>query len=150
MKSWAKLPNPPGCASGWVKPSHAITDRQHRRRAQKCIPPGPRRCALCRSNRFLVVDHRDGDEWNDRKSNLRWLCKSCNTRLGFAMARAGKGRRTRQYNPGAETLAQYVQAAVEHQRGKHDAGGAVIHATPKARRSRFAREIWRLRRQRGT
>ena len=30
------------------------------------------------------------------------------------MVRAGKGRRTNQYNPGARTLAEYVQAATQH------------------------------------
>ena len=65
------------------------------------------------------------------------------------MARAGEGRRTRQFNPGAETLAQYVQAAVEHRRGEHDPGGLVIHETPPERRSKFAKEIWRRRRAHG-
>jgi hypothetical protein len=68
------------------------------------------------------------------------------------MAKAGKGVRTRQYNPkrgvrskkrnaGAGNLAQYVQAAVDHTRGSHDAGGKVIHETPKSKRREFAREI---------
>lgn len=63
------------------------------------------------------------------------------------MAKAGKGVRTRQYNPrrkrnaGAGNLAQYVQAAVDHTRGAHDAGGKIIHETPKAKRREFAREI---------
>ena len=57
------------------------------------------------------MDHRDGDEHND--ASLRWLCKSCHTPLGIAMARAGQGRRTRQYNPpetGAASLGEYVPA----------------------------------------
>ncbi|MBZ5536868.1 MAG: HNH endonuclease [Acidobacteriia bacterium] len=99
----------------------------------------------------MVVDHCDGDEWNDSPENLRWLCKSCNTRLGIAMARAGQGRKTRQYNPpGAENLAQYVQAAVTHQRGAHDEGGRVIHETSTRKRQEFAQEIWRRRRRRET
>ena len=137
------------CAQGWRKPAGAISDRAHRYRAQACIPPGPRRCELCGSTRFLVVDHRDGDEHHDSPSNLRWLCKSCNTKLGLAMARAGQGRRTRQLNPGAETLAEYVSAAVAHERGAHDAGGLVIHETPKEKRRAFAKEIWRRRRRSG-
>jgi hypothetical protein len=96
------------------------------------------------------VDHRDGDEHNNAASNLRWLCKSCNTRLGAAMARAGIGRRVRQFNPGACTLAEYVQAVVRHQRGTHDEAGRIIHETPKERRREFAQEIWRRRRARGT
>ena len=45
-------------------------------------------------------------------------------------------------NPGAKTLGAYVDAAVNHTRGSHDAGGRVIHETPKAKRREFAREIW--------
>jgi len=97
-----------------------------------------------------VVDHIDGDESNGAPENLRWLCKSCNTRLGLAMARTGQGIRTRQFNPGAETLAQYTEAVLEHHRGAHDTGGRIIHETPPERRSRFAKEIWRRRRQHGT
>jgi len=109
------------------------------------VAPGPRRCELCGSARFLVVDHWDGDEQNNTASNLRWLCKSCNTGLGAAMARAGIGRRTRQYNPGARTLAEYVQAVAQHRRGAHDEGGRIIHETPKEKRREFAAEIWRRR-----
>jgi|SRR5579875_2450551 len=140
----------PACGGRWRKPSTAITDRAHRYRAQACIPLGPHRCELCGSTRFLVVDHRDGNEWNDAPENLRWLCKACNTRFGLRMAHAGVGRRTRQFNPGAETLAEYVEAALSHRRGEHDAGGRIIHETPPERRSRFAEEIWRRRRAHGT
>ncbi len=66
------------------------------------------------------------------------------------MAKAGKGRRTRQYNSGAKSLGAYVAAASKHRRGTWDAGGKVIHDTPKSKRSEFAREIWALRRQLGT
>jgi hypothetical protein len=52
-------------------------------------------------------------------------------------------------NPGARTLAQYVSAAVDHERGARDAGGLVIHATPKEKRQTFAKEIWRRRRRSG-
>jgi hypothetical protein len=138
------------CGENWLKSRHAITDRAHRYRARQCAPPGPPRCELCGSTRFLVVDHRDADEWNDKPENLRWLCKSSNTRMGMKAARVELGRRTRQYNPGAGNLAQYVQAALAHQRGVHDAGGKIIHETPKARRREFAAEIWRRRRKRGT
>jgi hypothetical protein len=65
------------------------------------------------------------------------------------MARAGKGRRTQQYNLGAENLAQYTMAVTDHQRGSHDAAGKIIHETPKEKRSEYAREIWRRRRKRG-
>jgi hypothetical protein len=142
----------PAWGAGWRKPVHLITDRAKRYRANspECCPPLPRRCALCGSRRHVVVDHIDGNESNGSPDNLRWLCKSCNTRLGLAMARAGQGRRTRQNNPGAETLAEYSEAASHHSRGAYDAGGEVIHETSKEKRQHFAAEIWRRRRARGT
>lgn len=143
-------PAAPECGEHWRKPREAITDRAHRYRAQQCVPPGPRRCELCGSTRFLVVDHRDADERNDSPENLRWLCKADNTRLGLAAAKAGEGRRTHQYNPGARTLKEYTEAALQHTRGQHDAGGEIIHETPKEKRQEFAAEIWRRRRARGT
>jgi len=75
------------CGNQLAEATTGNHDRAHRYRAQKCVPPGPPHCELCGSARFLVVDHRDGDEWNDAPANLRWLCKSCNTRLGIAVAR---------------------------------------------------------------
>lgn len=105
---------------------------------------------MCGSVRNLVIDHIDGDESNGAPRNLRWLCKACNTRLGIVAARAGIGKRTRQHNPGAGNLAQYVQAALAHRRGAHDEGGRIIHETPKEKRQEFAAQIWRRRRQRGT
>lgn len=95
---------------------------------------------MCGSTRFLVIDHIDGDESNGEPQNLRRLCKACNTRLGISMARAGQGSRTRQYNPGAYTLAQYTEAAQQYTRGTHDAGGKIIRDTPKEKRQEFAAE----------
>lgn len=51
-------------------------------------------------------------------------------------------------NPGADTLGEYMAAVAEHSPGRHDRGGRVIHETPKARRSRFAREIARIKKER--
>jgi hypothetical protein len=78
-----------------------ISDRAKRYRAHTpgCRPKGPKVCAICGSKRNVVPDHRDGNESNGRASNLRWLCKRHNTKLGKKMAKAGKGVRTRQYNP---------------------------------------------------
>jgi hypothetical protein len=198
------------CGANFRKPVSEISDRAKRYRAHSagCRPKGPKVCFKCGSRRFVVPDHIDGDESNGRRSNLRWACKSHNTILGKKMAKAGKGVRTRQYNPtdkiaghegwkqlmasklankydglrrsgmshdeavretlrsttagpgsialfktlvknpkvckrnpGAGNLAQYVQAAVDHTRGAHDAGGKVIHETPKPKRREFAREI---------
>jgi hypothetical protein len=58
-----------------------------------------------------VVDHKDGDESNGARWNLRYLCKSCNTREGKRMARTGQGVRTRQRNPKRPTQAQVRAAA---------------------------------------
>lgn len=186
---------PERCGAKFRKPVENISDRAKRYRAHSegCRPKGPKVCFKCGSRRFITIDHADGDESNGRPSNLRWACKSHNTILGKKMAKAGKGVRTRQYNPdvelcrmpackraaldgewycrqhmpksrsairqyreqqrldrspfpkkknpGATNLAQYVQAAVDHSRGSHDAGGKVIHETPKAKRREFAREI---------
>jgi len=74
------------------------------------------------------------------------------------MKRQGVGRRTRQYNPrngeGAQTLAQWM-AAIMSMKGESDqmpvdAAVEMIHATPASDRSRFARQIWRLRREHWT
>ncbi|MFZ0213592.1 MAG: hypothetical protein WBE20_06725 [Candidatus Acidiferrales bacterium] len=77
--------------------------------------------------------------------------------IGVVMQRHGLGRRTRQFNPdtqGARTLGQWL-TAVMSMKGESDAMSVsaavdLIHATPADRRSRFAREIWRLRREHGT
>ena len=98
----------------------------------------------------LVIDHIDGDEWNDAPENLRYLCRADNAKQAVRAVRLGLGRRTRQYNPGAETLREYVEAAVSHRRGEHDEGGRILHHTPKEIRREFAAEIWRRRRARGT
>ena len=139
------------CGAQFRKPISQISDRAKRYRAHSpgCEPSGPKRCFKCGSRRNVVPDHIDGDESNGRRSNLRWACKRHNTILGKRMAKAGKGVRTRQYNPGAVNLAQYVQAAMDHVRGSHDAGGKIIHETPKAIRRQFAREIWFRRGYRG-
>lgn len=73
------------------------------------------------------------------------------------MKRTGLGTRTHQLNPGREgarTLAQWVTAVLS-MKGQSDdmepaAAIEVIHATPPARRSNFAQEIWHIRRERGT
>jgi hypothetical protein len=132
-----------------------VSDRAKRYRANQpgCKPRGVKKCKLCGSKSDLMIDHIDGNESNGRKSNLRWLCRSCNTLVGAEMARTGTGRRTVQYNPGtggAKTLGEYVQAVLQHTRGSHDAAGRIIHETPKSRRRQFASEIWSSRRSHGT
>jgi hypothetical protein len=134
---------PERCGANFRKPVSQISDRAKRYRAHSpgCRPDGLKACYKCGSRRNVVIGHIDGDESNGRKSNLRWECKRHNTIHGKAMAKQGRGVRTRQYNPGAKTLGAYVDAAVNHTRGAHDAGGRVIHETPKAKRREFAREI---------
>jgi hypothetical protein len=46
------------------------------------------------------------------------------------------------------TFQQYARAVAIHQRGAHDEGGVIIHATPPAERSRYASQIADIKRQR--
>jgi len=88
------------CGARFRKPAGAITDRAKRYRANQpeCRPEGPRLCMYCGSGRNVEVHHLGADESDIRRSNLAWACRSCNTRLGLKAARAGRGKRTRQYN----------------------------------------------------
>jgi len=168
MKS-PTIPNPaePGRP---LRPAQ-ITDRAKRYRANHpdVRPPGPRICGFCgrRSNnrRTVFVGHIDGDESHTEPENLIWTCRACNARHANTAKRAGIGRRVKQYNPrskyarkaaaagGARNLAQWV-SAVRIMRGEIPGdvreAVAMIHATPPADRSEYAREIWRLRREHGT
>jgi hypothetical protein len=102
-----------------------------------------------------MVAHIDGNESNVAPQNLGLTCRSCNAKVAHIMKRLGMGRRTRQYNPrgegGAQSLGQWM-AAVMSMKGESDqmpvdAAVEIIHATPAEERSRFARDIWRLRRE---
>jgi len=137
-----------------------VTDRALRYRANARPPAGERRCAFCGSRDCTVeVGHVDGFEENTNPRNLIWTCRSCNTKAGAHFKRQGRGRRTRQYNPaaagsGAVNLGQWL-IAVASMKGESDqmtvpGAVAMIHATPASRRSEFARQIWSIRRQRGT
>jgi hypothetical protein len=104
----------------------------------------------------VEVGHLDGHEENSAPENLIWNCRSCNTRLGVVFRDLGMGRRTRQLNPGegARSLGQWL-TAVMSMKAESDAMSVpaaveMIRATPPARRSEFAREIWERRRERGT
>lgn len=135
-----------------------VTDRALRYRANANPPPGPPICALCGSARNVEIGHVNGHEEDSSPANLLWTCRSCNVRCGITLRRAGLGRPTHRYNPaavGAETLGQWMNAVMSM---KGDSGGtmevadavAMIRATSPGERSRFAKEIWSLRRRRGT
>jgi hypothetical protein len=88
--------------------------------------------------------HLTGNESHGEPANLAYGCRSCNGKLAAAFKRIGAGKPTNQYNPsksGVPTFEQYMWAVSNHSRGAHDAGGAVIHATPKHKRIEYARRI---------
>jgi hypothetical protein len=127
----------------YAKPAEEITDRAKRYRAQNAVE-GPKRCVFCNGNRDLQVLHLSGDETDGERKNLAWGCRSCNGKLSAAWQRLGSPVRTRQYNPAKKqtpTFQQYAWAVANHERGAHDEGGAVIHATPKSKRIEYARRI---------
>ena len=103
----------------------------------------------------MEVGHVNGHEENGDPDNLFWSCRACNVASGITLWRAGLGRSTRQFNPssaGAQSLGQWV-IAVSVMRGdsrEMDLEDAIkiIHATPPERRSEYAREIWRIRKER--
>lgn len=153
----AYVPNP--CTPAGRKPVELITDRAKRYRANQCPPPGPRQCAYCGARRNVEVEHVSGDEADASPANLTWACRSCNTKKGAAFKRAGLGKLTRQYNPspkasaGARSLGQWLQAVLSAKGEgsmKIQDAVAMIRATPPARRSEFASEIWARRKERGT
>jgi hypothetical protein len=134
-----------------------VTDRALRYRANANPPPGPRICSLCGSKRNVEVGHVNGHEEDSSSDNLVWTCRRCNVRCGNTLRKAGLGRLTRQYNPGATgagNLGQWMNAVMSM---KGDGGTmtvadavATIRATPPEDRSVFAKEIWQRRRRGGT
>lgn len=93
-----RVSNPGVC--GGVLPVELITDRAKRYRAnsEQCKPDGPKVCA-CGSKTNIGVGHLDGNEDNGARKNLAWQCKRCNALQLHADKAAGRGKRTRQYNP---------------------------------------------------
>jgi hypothetical protein len=143
----------PGAAA-WCKET-AVSDRAHRYRAASHPPPGPRICAWCGATRTIEIAHVDGHEEHGGQDNLAWICRSCNVIVANVLRRAGLGRATVQFNPasqGAESLSQWVTAvmSMKGESGAMSVEAAVemVHATDPERRSQFAHEIWRMRRQR--
>ena len=130
-----------------------VTDRAQRYRAHQCPPPDPRLCLFCWSDQSIDIGHLNGDESDFRPENLCWTCRSCNTKMGQLFARMGVGKRTHQYNParGATSLGAWLNAvsSIKGEGGSMSipAAVAMIHSTPAATRTRFAKEIWRARRR---
>lgn len=119
---------------------------------------GPKdRCHICGNPAVpLMVGHLDGHEENDDPDNFVWTCRSCNSLASNALQAAGLGRLTHQYNPRAKrrgiTFGQYT-TAVQVLRGESDAmpvneAVEIVHSTPAYRRSSFAKDVWRLRKER--
>jgi hypothetical protein len=135
-------------------PQLHLTDRAYRYRANANPPIGPKLCAFCGTNQQVQIGHVDGHEENDRPENLIWTCRSCNMLHANTLRASGYGRLTRQYNPaarGAESYRQYALALLT-MKGESDAmtvpaAVEMVHATSADDRSRFSREIWRLRRR---
>jgi 5-methylcytosine-specific restriction endonuclease McrA len=143
-----------------------VTDRALRYRANRAIAQREVRCIYCgRPDGWLEVDHINGYEEDNSPENLAWACRACNTQKGAVFARAGIGRRTRQFNPrarkraaratrGAGTLAEWMEAvmALKGYPSRFTLQEAIekVRATPPEDRSAFAHEIWRRRRARGT
>jgi hypothetical protein len=133
-----------------------VSDRANRYRAHQpaCAPSGAKECARCGSTRFLTIDHKDGNESNGARPNLRWLCKSCNTKLGARDAREGRGRRTVQFNPkGAYNFAEWSEAVATLDgtgsgRMTAEQAGLIVHETSKRRRAEFQEDSWRIRKER--
>lgn len=137
-----------------------VSDRALRYRAnqESCIPQGPRICGFCGSKRNVEVHHIDGFEEHDEPENLMWACRSCNTKVGAVIAKAGLGRRTEQFNPkkskGAKTVQQWAAAILTLKKGAAIMPVAeaveIVRATPFRKRSEFQTEIinrrWELER----
>lgn len=147
----------------WRKKVSDITDRQRRERSRQTInPQHMKRCGFCGHKRNMRVHHINGNEADIDERNLMGACHACNLKVAAVMRAHGLGRKADldQMNPaapataGAKNLAAWV-IAVKVLRGesgemKVKDAVALIHATPPARRSRFAEDIWKIRRAKGT
>lgn len=158
-------PNP---SRGILRPAIEITDRAKRYRAQNAIEQEDERCIYCGApaeSAHMTVDHISGNEADLAPENLAYACVPCNTSKGIFFARVGIGRLTHQYNPrgkGITSLGQWIQAVGAitprvRRKGRAlstemDTATALqlIRETPHSRRSRFGRELWELRRKKGT
>jgi hypothetical protein len=138
-----------------------ITDRAKRYRAQSAITQKEKRCIYCGvpggARRKLDVEHINGDESDENPANLGYGCRPCNTVKGAVFAKAGRGVKTRQYNPakkmaGATRYQQYVKAVLTtkgYQTGMTlDSAIELLQHTSPEKRSSFAKQIYQVRRER--
>ena len=130
-----------------------VTDRALRYRAVQLIPDHAKVCAFCGQRQSLMVGHLDGHEENLEPDNLTWTCRSCNSVASNTLQKANLGRRTRQFNPGAKSVGQWMQAvgAITPHVDRGERGLAsdmsvsdavsIIRATPHSKRSEFASRL---------
>lgn len=100
-----------------------------------------------------ATPHETRERYADKIEAANPFKSDAQRRKFFAMAARGEIsqetlKKFMRHNPTAPTFAQYARAVSIHQRGSHDEGGAIIHATPRATRSRYARKIASLKKQR--
>jgi len=87
-------------------------------------------------------------EYAERIERANPFKSEAQRRKFFAMAERGEIsqatlKKFMRDNPAAPTFAQYAHGVSIHQRHAHDEGGAIIHATPKNLRHKYAQEIAR-------
>lgn len=160
MRRNLAIPNP-ASTDGQVTPiilttgKEAVTDRAYRYRAQEVLDQLPQRhrnrCHFCGATSFgtrLLTGHVDGHEENTSPENISPTCRSCNNTMAANFVRAGIGRRTRQFNPRTRpiTTAVSYRRVVRQLKEEENpdlvlAAIARLHATPHARRNRFAAEL---------
>lgn len=137
------------------RPVAEITDRAKRYRANRDVEGDTAICHYC-GGRGTMIHHIDGNESHGQAGNLVAVCRPCNHLADAVLKAAGLGRPTNQFNPkkkssAASGLGQYV-SAVRVLRGElpGDVAAAVatLKATSPAARSRFARRVWEIRRER--
>lgn len=113
----------------------------------------------------LWAAHIDGNELNVKPNNIGLTCARCNSQVSATLRKHGIGstvptdrnpkkKSSAPADKGAQSMGQWVMA-VTAMKGENDQMSpkdaiAMIHATPAARRSRFAREIWDRRIRQGT
>lgn len=104
------------------------------------------------TNQFNPAGARSAQHYRNAVETLLGLSRAMGVRGAIETMQGTSHHKRAEYahkrNPGADTLGAYMAAIADHKPGAHDAGGRVIHATPKAQRSRFAREIARIKKAR--